>query len=265
MATKGFGSGEALEVLGDLFSKLGREALAIRQSGRMEQSLKGFIKSGAKDLVTRADTLIEERIHQCLRTHWPDHGIRGEEGAEERSSSGYEWLIDPIDGTAGYAAGMDYFSISAGLTLNGVPELGLIFFPARGVFAHARRGRGAFINRERIVTSRGGDLANELFVSIGAVENPAIAQKVQSRGCFLLEVHSFTGTTLLLVEGKIGAYVHGGATPFDLGAAELLALEAGCMVSRWDGSTVEYKQKKIPVILARNREIWVELMSICGS
>ena len=109
---------------------------------------------------------------------------------------------------------------------------------------------------------QGGRIADELFVSVDSITKPEIAEKVRSLGCMILEIHSFTGSTLLLIQGKIGFYLHGGASPFDLGAAVLIAEEAGCAVFQTDGGRIDFKQKRIPAILARNKDIADEIQQM---
>ena len=253
---KDFNHEEALEIFKDLLPKIGKQILIMREEGRLDPIVK---KSAIKEIVTKADLLSENLLTECVRKCWLHYGIRGEEGAEVRSSSEYEWLFDPIDATHRFAAGMDLFSISVGLLKNGIPEFGILYFPANNIFINASRGKGTFLNGEKVVVSSGGPIADELFVSVDSITQPEIAEKVRSLGCMILEIHSFTGSTLLLIQGKIGFYLHGGASPFDLGAAALIAGEAGCAVSQIDAGLIDFHQKKIPVILARSKEILDEI------
>ena len=259
MATKDFDP--ALEIFGDLLPKIGREVLEMRRKGQLDPINK---KAQIKDLRTAADIFAQGRIRLCVHEYWPEHGIRGEEDLEERSDSGYDWLIDPIDATNRFTLGFDLFAISTGPILNGVPIFGVFYFPVEDIFVNAAKDKGTFINRERVVVSEGGGLKDEVFVGF-ALRTPEEGQKVRSFGCHIMEIHSFTGTTLLILQGKVGAYVHGGATPFDVGATALAAMEAGCVVSQLDGKPIDFSQKNIPVVIARNRKIWEGLLEICGS
>lgn len=260
---KGFDPAMALEIFGDLLPKIGREVLEIREEDRLSPTIHRSA-ANMKELVTAADLAAESALVGCVQKHWPHHGIRGEEGTDIHSSSGHEWIFDPIDGTNRFAVGMDMFAVSAGLTLNGVPEFGVLYFPANGIFANASRDRGAFFNRERIVVPSGGRLQDEIFVGF-SVRNPKAEEEIHKLGCHIMEIHSVSGSTLLVIRGMMGVYVHKGATPFDLGATALIAKEAGCAVSQFDGQPIDFSKSHIPVIIARNVEVLEEMKRICAS
>jgi histidinol phosphatase-like enzyme (inositol monophosphatase family) len=59
--------------------------------------------------VTEADTSAEQRLRECIRERFPDHGIIGEEYPEENPGAPFNWVLDPIDGTKAFAAGSPHF------------------------------------------------------------------------------------------------------------------------------------------------------------
>ncbi|MDO4911662.1 MAG: inositol monophosphatase [Corynebacterium sp.] len=66
-------------------------------------------KANIADVVTQADLWAEDFTGTVLRTLRPNDGLLGEEGTDHASDSGRTWVIDPVDGTFNFAAGMDYF------------------------------------------------------------------------------------------------------------------------------------------------------------
>src|SRR4051812_21502827 len=60
-------------------------------------------KKGLADITTAVDRECEDFIVALIRSHHPEHGVLGEEGAQTHSSSEYLWIIDPLDGTKNYA------------------------------------------------------------------------------------------------------------------------------------------------------------------
>ncbi len=109
-------------------------------------------KSGPLDLVTDADEAAETVIAAALRRHWPTCAVVG----EEATAHGERWqavlpdadlafIIDPVDGTANFAAGLPLFGTMIGVTRRGEPIGAAIHDPFREDTAYALRGEGAWI------------------------------------------------------------------------------------------------------------------------
>ena len=80
--------------------------------------------------VTEADQAIERFLVTELQRVYPDFGILGEEGADLDDAATFRWVLDPIDGTNAYAAGLPIWAISIGLMRGSVPLAGVIYLPA---------------------------------------------------------------------------------------------------------------------------------------
>ena len=110
--------------------------------------------------VTDADKRSEEYLKEAILKEYPDHGILAEEGSQVDSaaSSGFTWVLDPLDGTVNYINGLPIFGVSVGVLYRGEPVLGCIFTPSpngsEGNVYHARRGGGAFRDGEAIGVSQ---------------------------------------------------------------------------------------------------------------
>ncbi len=103
-------------------------------------------KSSEVDLVTELDTATESALIACIRDARPDDGILGEEGAATGGSSGYTWVIDPIDGTVNYFFGSPQWCMSIGIVdADGVPVVGVVHAPALRETYVAARGAGALL------------------------------------------------------------------------------------------------------------------------
>ncbi|MEN8246875.1 MAG: inositol monophosphatase family protein [Thermodesulfobacteriota bacterium] len=79
--------------------------------------------------VTSVDKAVEERMREIISAEHPDHGILGEEGKAHAPDSEFVWVIDPIDGTLAFIAGIPVFGILLALLHNGIPVLGIIDMP----------------------------------------------------------------------------------------------------------------------------------------
>ncbi len=84
------------------------------------------------DPVTEADRAAEAAIRGLIRTHFPEHGIMGEEHGNEQLDSEYVWIIDPIDGTRAFISGLPVWGTLIGLYRNGRAVLGLMDQPFIG-------------------------------------------------------------------------------------------------------------------------------------
>ena len=259
---KEFNPEEAISRLKPLLSDIGEDVLAIRESGNMAVET----KKDFTDIVTRADKYAERMIVDHIKQFYPEHRIRGEEGTDIKSDSEYEWIIDPIDGTTNFASGMDFFGISIGLYKKGIGQLGIMYFPALKKFAHASKGNGAWVNNERVtIRQEEGKTLDNSLITAGLVSGtfdkyPLLRERSRN----VLLGGSFTAEALWLIEEKVDACIHTGATPYDLAAARIIVEEAGGVSSGIKGDEINLSNKQIPVILAKSSGLVGELRELLG-
>jgi fructose-1,6-bisphosphatase/inositol monophosphatase family enzyme len=82
--------------------------------------------------VTDADRDAEHAMRGMIEAHYPDHGIVGEEHGAIHPEAEWQWVLDPIDGTRAFIAGLPMFGTLIGLTYQGTPVLGIIDQPVLG-------------------------------------------------------------------------------------------------------------------------------------
>lgn len=109
----------------------------VREAGRLAQRMRaGGIdaeqKTSVSDLVTAADQAAERLIVERLRAERPDDAIVGEEGTDHPGTSGRAWVIDPVDGTYNFVAGLDWWCSALALTDGDDLLLGAVHHPATG-------------------------------------------------------------------------------------------------------------------------------------
>lgn len=95
-------------------------ASLVREAGLLARSMRrdgvaASPKTSISDIVTEADHAAEELIRKRLAGERPDDGVLGEEGTTVTSSSGRTWVVDPVDGTYNYAAGLDWWCSAVAL------------------------------------------------------------------------------------------------------------------------------------------------------
>ena len=115
----------------ELAARLVREAGALALRMRAE-GLEGHVKTSISDVVTAADHAAEKLVIDTLAVERPEDGVLGEEGADRAGSSGRTWVIDPVDGTYNFLAGLDWWCSAIALTDGDDLVLGAIHHPATG-------------------------------------------------------------------------------------------------------------------------------------
>src|SRR5215208_4671506 len=145
---------------------------AVRRAGRMQLDALGagfaVRKKGVIDLVTEVDLAIERAFRELIAERHPDHDVLGEEfGAPDpgRPAARHCWIFDPIDGTTNFAHGLPIFCSSLALEIDGVVTLAAVYDPSRDELFTAERGRGAWLNGERLNVSTNDRLVDSLLVT----------------------------------------------------------------------------------------------------
>ncbi|MCU1595306.1 MAG: inositol monophosphatase, partial [Frankiales bacterium] len=111
-----------------LATELAREAGALALSMRVGVEELAS-KSSPTDTVTAADKAVEALLHSALASARPEDGLLGEEGASAAGTSGYRWVIDPIDGTVNYLYGIPQWAVSVGFEDASGTVVGVVYDP----------------------------------------------------------------------------------------------------------------------------------------
>ena len=122
---------------------------------------------GRANLVTVADKESEALIINGIRERYPNHAILAEEsGTSGPSAAGKgKWIIDPLDGTTNFAHQYPFFCVSIAFEQEGQISCGAVYDPWRDEMFSAARGRGAFVNGERITVSDVQRLGSALIMT----------------------------------------------------------------------------------------------------
>src|SRR5579872_1014306 len=102
---------------------------AILPLFRADHGLENKAGPGAFDPVTQADKGAEAAISAAVAKRFPDHGFIGEEYGEDRPGAAFVWVLDPIDGTRAFIAGLPVWTTLIGLRVEGAPTIGSIGQP----------------------------------------------------------------------------------------------------------------------------------------
>lgn len=219
-----------------LATTLAADAAALLVGGLDGARTDVSTKSTPTDMVTEMDRASETLIVAGIRSHRPDDGIVGEEGADVPGSSGVRWLVDPIDGTTNYLYGHPGFAVSIAAEIESEVVMGVVHDVLhRDVFC-ATKGRGATRNGETIRASRQHDVADAL-VGTGFSYEPErrrrqadVLTRVLPRVRDIRRMGAASVDLCSVACGRLDAYYERGLGPWDLAAGVLIAQEAGAIV-----------------------------------
>lgn len=198
---------------------------------------------GHQDLVSEADRDVETFIRAALKAQYPQDGIVGEEHAPTKGGSGFDWVIDPIDGTANFVRGIPAWTVVLAGAMNGETEVAVVHEPCTRETFHGHRGGGAFLNGKPIRTS-GLSSLGEGSVGTGFSNRreagnivPFIDALIREGGVFY---RNASGALMLayLASGRLLAYVEEHMNSWDCLAGLLLVEEAGGRIVKPDPKTV---------------------------
>lgn len=197
-------------------------------------------KLNDSDIVTIADKESERIIKDFIRSNFPDHAILSEESGETDGTTFYRWVIDPVDGTTNFFAGIPFWAISIGVEYRDRTEIGVVYLPATGELFHAVRGKGAFLNGKPIRVSSETHLSRSVISTGFPVDkdtNPdnnldnlaAIMPLVRD----MRRLGSAASDMCYVAAGFLNGYWELNLHEWDVNAATLIVEEAGGICTRF--------------------------------
>jgi myo-inositol-1(or 4)-monophosphatase len=229
---------------------------------KLQVSLKG-----PANFVSSADRRAEETLYQELGKARAGYGFLGEEGgAREGADKSHRWIVDPLDGTTNFLHGIPQFAISIALEREGAVIAGLIYNPANDEMFIAERGKGAFMNEQRIRVAGRKQLDDSVIacglphrgrgdLTLGQKETGAVQHHVAG-------LRRFGAAALDLAwvaAGRLDGYWERDLKPWDMAAGLILLREAGGFVSDCDGGDDMFAKGHIA---AGNEAIQKELLRV---
>ncbi|MBL8582227.1 MAG: inositol monophosphatase family protein [Rhizobiaceae bacterium] len=194
---------------------------------------------GHQDLVSNGDREVELFVRAAIAERYPQDGIVGEEHAPVSGSSGYRWIIDPIDGTANFVRGIPAWAVVIACVHDGSTVVGVVHEPCSGETFSARLGGGAFVNGRPIrVTSATSLTQGSVGVgcsnrSVAGHVLPLIEMLLGAGGLFF---RNASGALMLAYvgAGRLLGYAEEHMNAWDCLAAMLIIEEAGGIVEQPD-------------------------------
>lgn len=217
------------------------------QSREMLLAVKGVapevdIKSDAS-FVTTTDKAVETALRTMIQDAYPEHGILGEEFGNINIDAEFVWVLDPIDGTAAFVAGIPVYGTLIGLAWKGRPYVGVIDHPITddrwtGVSGRMAEHNGTPVRvRQRAsIETAYATCSNPDFMSEDELARFTVlrkrAQYVQYGGsCYAYGV---------LASGRTDLAIDSGLDPFDVYASAAVIEGAGGFVTDWNGNPITF-------------------------
>jgi inositol-phosphate phosphatase/L-galactose 1-phosphate phosphatase/histidinol-phosphatase len=185
-----------------------------------------------KSPVTPVDKETEQLLRQLIEQRYPQHGISGEEGPDVRAQAEYVWVLDPLDGTKSFLAGMPLFGILIGLAHAGRFILGLIDQPILHDRWLGADGHGTRFNGKRTQTRRCQNL-NEAVAFLGKPYDPPVAglHGTVRWARYGGDCYAYG----LLASGFVDVVIDSDLSDHDFGPLEPVVRNAGGQMTDWEG------------------------------
>lgn len=224
--------------------------------------------------VTAADRGAEELIRKLITREFPADGVLGEEFPETPGTSGYRWILDPVDGTKSFIHGVPLFGTLIGLEYDDrsgnepTCVAGVCRFPALHEVVYAARGGGAWWKiGDAAPRPATASQVSRLEDATFCVTNPARWEKSGRGDAYqrlLTSVHLMRGWGdcfghVLVATGRAEIMIDPALNPWDCAALVPILEEAGAVFCDWTGRTTIYSGNGMSIV-ASLKETVLELL-----
>jgi histidinol-phosphatase len=196
--------------------------------------------------VTVADREAEQLVREMIRDKYPSDTLQGEEFAEQKGTSRYRWVVDPIDGTKSFVCGVPLYSTLLALELDGEPLGGVIFIPALDEIIVAAMGQGSWYRSsetspwKRAAVSNKSEIAEAVFV-VSQVDTfdergAEAAYKRIEQAAWVTRSWGDGYGYLMVATGRAEIMIDPICNAWDVAAILPVVVEAGGKFTNWKGS-----------------------------
>ena len=211
----------------------------------------GFIEEELKEnqssIVTETDVAAERKIVHIISRKFPNHSIVGEETGAVLTGSEFTWIIDPIDGTSNFAAGIPWFGTLVAVMKHDKPYAAGAYLPYYDLLYYAEKGKGATCNGKQIKATKASSLKHVLFCYATDFSEDLEQTRFETDllGEIIRNVRNIRATNCLVdfcyvADGRIGGYINHSCKIWDIVAPYLIVKEAGGRMTDLDGNDLEF-------------------------
>lgn len=199
-------------------------------------------KDGVENLVTSSDLAVQHFLTSELSEILPGSGFLCEEEDFRDLDEEYVWIVDPIDGTANYARGIEDCCISVALARGNELQAGVVYSPGRRELYSASKGNGAFLNGKRISVSQRPFESGLLCTAMSTYRKEFagvcsdIIYDLYMRSNDVRRFGSAALELCMMAKGTVELYFEMRLQPWDYAAASVVLTEAGGCIADFDGN-----------------------------
>lgn len=223
-------------VAGEVILPFFRSTLPVHDKGR----------GGVFDPVTEADRAAETAMRRMIRDTFPEHGIIGEEFGDHNPEAEYVWILDPIDGTKSFVAGLPLWGTLVALEHHGQPAYGMMHQPFTRERFFGDRARATWSGHNAHGTQIVHHLRTRSCEGLGAatlMTTSPLLMSAEERAAYdrvegAVRLPRYGGDCYgycMLAAGHVDLVVEAGLQPYDIAPLIPIILGAGGVVTTWDG------------------------------
>jgi myo-inositol-1(or 4)-monophosphatase len=225
---------------------------AARRGGEVlknyfRQTIEVSEKANMHDVVTKADKESQQVVYDYLTSQMKDlnitdYGFIGEENLYSKGT--YMFIIDPLDGTTNYAAGLDYYAVSIALLKDGDVILSVLYDVPRNKMISAQKGKGTYLDSKRLVLGD-AELKNSIMLVTGSSDKQLRAESTEIIETLfpLLRNYRKLGAVVsdaaMLLDGVGHVLMCAGCRIWDISGAKLAIEEAGGVLTDFEGQPLK--------------------------
>jgi len=221
-------------------------------------------KKGHQDFVSEADKNVELHVRRELERAFPDDTIVGEEGAPKQGTSGFTWVIDPIDGTTNFINAIPQWAVVIAGVYQGKVVTGVIHDPCHGESFCAQIGQGAMLNETRLDLA-GGPSINEGSIGIGYSSRASadhvlnLISGIVEQGGMFQRNGSGALSLAYVAAGRLLGFAEEHMNAWDCLAGQLIVAEAGGGIEDQNADDMIVNGGRV---IAANPTVYPQLLSL---
>ncbi|MCB1494039.1 MAG: inositol monophosphatase [Rhodobiaceae bacterium] len=256
----------------DFAVDLARRAGALALDYRNRLGTLTVENKAPQDFVTEADRGVERLIEEAFAARYPDDAMLGEEYGLRAGTSGYTWVVDPIDGTANFVTGNSIWCVSIACFHEDKIVVGVTYAPVSGDMYAAALGAGTTLNGQPVRVREEAEVTAG-SIGVGYPQSPEgrpVARMVVKFCGALIEaggawIRQGAGALMLaeVAAGRLLGAAEPHMKPWDCLAGLLMITEAGGTIEPYDGATILQKGTRVivggPNVYGRIREIALDI------
>jgi myo-inositol-1(or 4)-monophosphatase len=230
-------------------------------------------KDGPSSVVCDADLAAERYVLRAIRQWFPKHNTVAEESGVSWRSSEYTWVIDPLDGTSNFVAGIPWFGVQIAVLHREVPVAAAMYLPTENTLYRAVAGGGAYCNERRVSITKSKSL-QKVLCAFGFDPDPVRRQRPRIELLFRVSqlVRNTRATNSLVdfcytIDGRLGACINLKTKIWDIAPVSLILPEAGGRFTYPDGREIIFEfdaktMRREYAILAGARALHTQLLQV---